>query len=79
MLPECPCFYGPRLCALWNIVGAALDVKRDDVVVTLAAGYEAHKRLVLATAVAVGTQQQRHQQLAAEVAPELRTCGQSYR
>ncbi|KAF0313786.1 RNA-directed DNA polymerase from mobile element jockey [Amphibalanus amphitrite] len=43
VLLECPCLYGPRLRALGNIIGAAHDVRRDDVVAALAAGYMAHK------------------------------------
>ena len=43
VLLECPCLYGPRLRALGNIIGTAHDVRRDDVVAALAAGYMAHK------------------------------------
>ena len=76
MLLECPCFYGLRLRARGNIVGAAHDVERDDMVAILVAGYEAHKSLVLATAAAsLGTPQQ----LMAAAAPEMRTCGQGGR
>ena len=46
ILLECPCLLGPRLRATGNIVATERDMRRDDVVAALAAGYTAHKSRV---------------------------------
>ena len=43
VLLHCPCLLGPRLRALGNINATERDMRRDDVVAALAAGYTAHK------------------------------------
>ena len=46
VLLRCPCLCGPRLRALGNIYASASDLRSDDVVAALAAGYAAHKSRV---------------------------------
>ena len=43
VLLRCPCLYGPRLRMLDNIIATEGDLRSDDVVAALAAGYTAYK------------------------------------